>query len=184
MKVLLASECGRKKGFFRRATIENARAENGVCASRKSRENGVVGLCYDSLSNGNPGRELLSRRHYEKGYTEATGYREATADSLWRLVADLGRNFLVNKSQVYSFIVVSAPFSAMHYISDPRYLFAIREGAKRMKVRARKPNVYFTASRKVSRGDFRKHELIQLIVLRNIKVGRELSVQHGEKFLL
>lgn len=40
-----------------------------------------------------------------------------------------------------------------------------------------------TASRTVSGEHFRKHDLLQVAALKNIKAGKELSVGYGEKFM-
>lgn len=83
-----------------------------------------------------------------------------------------------------SFVSVPpAAIRAVRYISSPRYLEGDRGLTKRGEVRARKPNLQFTASVTVLRGDFRKHEVLHMAASRSIKVGKELFGDYGEKFV-
>lgn len=71
----------------------------------------------------------------------------------------------------------------MQYINDLRHLVRDREDMESGRIGARKPNTHFRASRAVSRGDSRKHELVQVGALRNIKAAEKLFVDYGENVM-
>lgn len=88
-----------------------------------------------------------------------------------------------SKDQEYCVPAAPSPFFAIRYISDPQYLRGDKEETKSRRTRARKPNVQFIVSRTVSRGNFRKNELLQEAALRIVKAGEELFVDYEKMFV-
>lgn len=88
------------------------------------------------------------------------------------------------KRRRHSVWVVSAPFRALPYISDPRYLPGNEESRGRRRLSRRKVNVAFKSAASKSRAEHRKQEVLHVITLRIVNVGEELLVHSGMKYLI
>lgn len=87
-----------------------------------------------------------------------------------------------SKGQRQHVWMVPAPFCAMQYISDPRYLPEDESRTVTWGVKPRKANVNFKAAAGKSREDDRKQQGLQAITLRNSRVGLELFGACGRKY--
>lgn len=83
-----------------------------------------------------------------------------------------------SKRQVYSVWVVLAPFCAMRFTNDLRYVEGDRKETRREEIEASRANVQYRASRAVSREEFREHELLQMAALTDFSAREELSVDY------
>lgn len=162
---------------MRRSTIEHENAGKGLFASRKFGEREVIGSYYGSLVYADLGQELQSTKRYGEGYMEVT------AESFRKWALDLNEKVSDSKGQTHSVWVVPAPFCAMRYINDPRYLQGDKAKLETRRVSPRRANVEFKAASTKSRTDYRKHGVLQVVALRNIRVGEELFVEYGGKYM-
>lgn len=72
----------------------------------------------------------------------------------------------------------------MPYISDSRYLLTDEDSGNIRKKMPEKSNVELKAAAVMSRGDYRKQQELQVVMLRNIGVNEELFQDYGMKELV
>lgn len=79
--------------------------------------------------------------------------------------------------------VIPAPFYATRNIRDLRYPPGDEESRERRRLCARKSHVVFRRVALRSTADYRMRKMLHAATLRNSKVGKELLVAYGLKYL-
>lgn len=79
--------------------------------------------------------------------------------------------------------VTPAPFCAKPISNDPRYPPGDEESRERTSLSPKEANVRFKCAATCSTADYGEHEVPHVATLSNIKVGEELLVNYGRKYL-
>lgn len=121
---------------------------------------------YRALVYSNLGQESQSTNKF------GVVYLQVKAESFRRWSVRLDNKVCDKDERSHSVWVVPALYCAMRYIKNPRYLPGDKCKLDVRRIIPRTANVHFKAGSTKWRGNCRKYELLQVVALRNIKVGK------------
>ena len=176
-KHLLSAECSAMGVLVQRSNIKHASAGLGVFADKNLGEGQLVGWYYGSLVYS----DLSGLPQKYKTYSE--GIMCVTVDDFekWSMVVD--HEVVARNGVRHKVFIVPAPFCAMRYINDPRYLD--RDAEKLLETEKRKANVRYILDNATANGnamDVASHTMIRVVASRNISKGDELYADYGSEY--
>lgn len=176
-EMLLAVECSAIGVTLKKSSIQHPNAGRGVFAARPIGKGTVVGYYYGSLVYEDLSAAGSRLKTYGENIMKVT---KATFSKWANRLPETATDRNMVEHPVW---IVPAPFCAMHFVKDGRYLSGDEAPEAEKLGKERKNNVEFYQTESPSSAtSFRSYKILAVRALRNVRYGEELFVDYGNNY--